>query len=97
MQDDQPPRSEAIRRERSKKARDEFIEVQAEAIVKRSKGTVTKRVARETVSRQCRGELLPLIVLPFDDPDDPQVLCRHRWVVADPQRSRCRGQPRLRV
>jgi hypothetical protein len=49
------------------KALDEFIDRQAEALAKRS-GT-TMRAARETIRRQSRGELLPLIALPFDDPE----------------------------
>jgi hypothetical protein len=50
----------------SAKALEEFIGTQADALVKRS--GVTMRVARETIHRQCSGELLPSIALPFDDP-----------------------------
>jgi hypothetical protein len=51
----------------SAKAREEFIDRQAEALAKRSGATM--RAARETIRRQCRGELLPLVALPFDDPE----------------------------
>jgi hypothetical protein len=51
----------------SAQAREEFIGGQAEALAKRS--GVTMRAARETIRRQCRGELLPLVALPFDDPE----------------------------
>jgi hypothetical protein len=51
----------------SAKAREEFVGRQAEALAERS--GVTMRVARETIRRQCRGELLPLVALPFDDPE----------------------------
>jgi hypothetical protein len=50
----------------SAEAREEFIGRQAEALAERS--GVTLRAARETIRRQCRGELLPLVALPFDDP-----------------------------
>jgi hypothetical protein len=51
----------------SAEAREEFIGKQAEALAERS--GVTMRAARETIIRQCRGELLPLVTLPFDDPE----------------------------
>jgi hypothetical protein len=51
---------------KSAEARKKFIVRQAEALAERS--GVTLRAAQETIERQCRGELLPSIVLPFDDP-----------------------------
>jgi hypothetical protein len=51
----------------SARARDEFVETQAEDLVKRT--GITVRTARETIRRQCNGILLPTIVLPFDEPD----------------------------
>ena len=51
---------------KSAEACKKFIDRQAEALAKHN--GVTMRVARETIRRQCRGELLPPIALPFDDP-----------------------------
>jgi hypothetical protein len=51
----------------SAKAREEFIDRQADELAKRS--GVSRRVAIETIRKQCSGILLPTIALPFDDPD----------------------------
>jgi hypothetical protein len=51
----------------SAKAREEFIDRQADELVKRS--GVSRRVAIETIRKQCSGILLPTIALPFDDPE----------------------------
>jgi hypothetical protein len=76
---------------KSDEAREAFIGVQADALVKRS--GVTMREARAIIGRQCEGELLPSIVLPFDDPKlagktgadvlaDPEAFVRE--TLADP-------------
>jgi hypothetical protein len=49
----------------ARKAREAFIDKQAEALVKRT--GVSKAAAAATVARQCDGVLLPDVELPFDD------------------------------
>jgi hypothetical protein len=49
------------------RARDVFVEEQADKLAKRS--GVSMRAAREAVHKQCEGILLPGIALPFDDPE----------------------------
>jgi hypothetical protein len=51
----------------SAKAREEFIDRQADELAKRS--GVSRRAAIETIRKQCNGILLPTIALPFDDPE----------------------------
>jgi hypothetical protein len=49
------------------KAREQFIEQQAEALATRT--GISQHAAIETIRKQCRGLLLPTIALPFDDPE----------------------------
>jgi hypothetical protein len=51
----------------SGKARTEFIDEQAERIVKRT--GISRATAKEIAAKQCNGVLLPTIELPFDDPE----------------------------
>jgi hypothetical protein len=54
-------------RDKAAKARAEYIARRAETLAKSS--GMTLRAARETISKQCDGVLLPSIALPFDDPE----------------------------
>jgi hypothetical protein len=49
------------------KARDAFIKVQAERIVKKT--GMSSHAAKRVASRHCNGILLPSVELPFDDPE----------------------------
>jgi hypothetical protein len=51
----------------SAKARDTFIDAQADDLTQRT--GMSTRAAREAVRKQCGGVLLPSIALPFDDPE----------------------------
>jgi hypothetical protein len=48
-------------------AREKYIAQKAGELADRT--GVSPLVARETISKQCNGELLPSLVLPFDDPE----------------------------
>ena len=49
------------------KAREEFIDHQADHLAKRS--GMSRHAAKEVIVKQCKGVLLPAVVLPFDDPE----------------------------
>ena len=66
------------------KARAAFIDEQSKLIVERAGISLSE--ARKVVERQCRGVLLPALVLPFDDPDFAK--CTVADVLADPIRSK---------
>jgi hypothetical protein len=66
----------------AERVKSHFIEQQAEGIAKRT-GSTTE-AARYIVERQCRGVLLPSIVLPFDAAEFAG--CTVGDVLADPQR-----------
>jgi hypothetical protein len=66
----------------SAKARAAFIDKQSAQLAKRT--GVSRQVAKDIIAKQCKGELLPLVALPFDAPELEGKTVAD--VLADPER-----------
>jgi hypothetical protein len=66
----------------SARARGAFIDKQSAALAKRA--GILRQAARDVVAKQCKGDLLPLIALPFDDEELEGTTVAD--VLADPER-----------